>query len=185
MASGMADQKKLSPLTYHVIALISALCGVAVYLNTLDCGFCFDDLSAITKNFDLRPEAPWSNLIWNDFWGTPMNKEGSHKSYRPLCIFTFRLNYMLHELQPMGYHLVNILLHGAVCYVFVMVCGTVVFWRWRSPHLPLLVAGLSFAVHPVHTEAVSIIINLLLVEMLENFLFFIREISFFWYHIKI
>ena len=65
-------------------SLLCAAAAAALYLNTLDCGFCFDDLSAITENKDLRPDTPWSNLIWNDFWGTPMHVEGSHKSYRYL-----------------------------------------------------------------------------------------------------
>ena len=79
-----------------------------------------------------------------------MNIEGSHKSYRPLTVATFRLNYMLHELQPLGYHLVNVLLHSAVCYLYVLLCGVVFSEVW-----PALIAGLLFAVHPIHTEAVS------------------------------
>ena len=126
------------------------LVAALVYLNTLDCGFCFDDLLAIESNQDLRSSTPWGNLIWDDFWGTPMHIEGSHKSYRPLCVATFRLNYLLHELQPMGYHLVNVLLHSAVCYLYVQLCGVVFSAVW-----PALIAGLLFAVHPIHTEAVS------------------------------
>ena len=30
------------------------LIGFIAHLNSLDCGFCFDDLSAITENKDLR-----------------------------------------------------------------------------------------------------------------------------------
>ena len=44
------------------------------YFNALDCGFVFDDASAIRDNKDLRPETPISRLFWNDFWGTPMHK---------------------------------------------------------------------------------------------------------------
>ena len=139
---------------YSTISRAGLICfviGTAVFLNTLDNQFCFDDLSAIEQNKDLRAQTPWTNLIWNDFWGTPMHIDGSHKSYRPLCVATFRLNYLLHELQPMGYHLVNVLLHGAVCYLYVQLCGVVFSQVW-----PALIAGLLFAVHPIHTEAVSL-----------------------------
>ena len=132
-------------------AVLCMVVGVMMYLNTLDCGLCFDDEQAIIKNTDLRPSTPWSNLLWNDFWGTSMEHRNSHKSYRPLCVATFRLNYLLHELQPMGYHLVNVLLHGAVCYLYVQLCGVVFSQVW-----PALIAGLLFAVHPIHTEAVNI-----------------------------
>ena len=50
----------------------------------------------------------------------------------------------------MGYHLVNVLLHGAVCYLYVLLCGVIFGDVW-----PALIAGLLFAVHPIHTEAVS------------------------------
>ncbi len=79
-----------------------------------------------------------------------MNIEGSHKSYRPLCVATFRLNYLWGELEPMSYHLVNILLHGVVCYLYVTLVSLVMSSVW-----PALIAGLLFAVHPIHTEAVS------------------------------
>ena len=110
----------------------------------------FDDTAAILNNDDVQTNTPWINLLWNDFWGTPMSSRSSHKSYRPLTVATFRLNYMLHELQPLGYHLVNVLLHSAVCYLYVLLCGVVFSEVW-----PALIAGLLFAVHPIHTEAVS------------------------------
>ena len=134
----------------HTASFLSALLGIALYLNTLDCGLVYDDQPAIKKNKDLRPETPWTNLLIHDFWGSDLSNVNSHKSYRPLCVATFRLNYLLHDLQPMGYHLVNILLHGAVCYLYVQLCGLVFSQVW-----PSLIAGLLFAVHPIHTEAVS------------------------------
>jgi len=45
-------------------------------------------------------------------------QEKSHKSYRPLCVLTFRLNYMLSELDPWSYHLLNVVLHAVVCVMF-------------------------------------------------------------------
>lgn len=45
-------------------------------------------------------------------------QEQSHKSYRPLCVLTFRWNYLLWQLEPMGYHLVNMLLHSVVCLMY-------------------------------------------------------------------
>ena len=138
------------PLTVRTAGIICALAALLVYLNTLDCGICFDDEPAIKNNKDLHPATPWSQLLWHDFWGQPLDSPTSHKSFRPLCVATFRLNYLLHELQPMGYHLVNVLLHSAVCFLYVQLCGVVFGEAW-----PALIAGLLFAVHPIHTEAVS------------------------------
>lgn len=138
-------------LTIHKCSALTAVLAVVIYMNTLDCGMVYDDEPAISSNKDLRPETPWTSLLFHDFWGAQMTSKTSHKSYRPLCVATFRLNYLLHELQPMGYHLVNVLLHGAVCYLYVQLCGVVFSGVW-----PALIAGLLFAVHPIHTEAVSI-----------------------------
>ena len=136
-------------LTIHTASIVCSIVAVLVYANTLNCGLCFDDKRAILENPDIRPNVSWTNLLWNDFWGTPMNDKDSHKSYRPLCVATFRMNYLIHELEPMGYHLVNVLLHSAVCYLYVLLCGVIFGDVW-----PALIAGLLFAVHPIHTEAV-------------------------------
>ena len=136
-------------------AELSALAGLIFYCNSLTLDFCLDDKGAIISNQDLRSNVPWMDLLKNDFWGISIADENSHKSYRPLTVATFRLNYMLHELQPLGYHLVSVLLHSAVCYLYVLLCGVVFSEVW-----PALIAGLLFAVHPIHTEAVSRIITL-------------------------
>ena len=78
-----------------------------------------------------------------------MDKEQSHKSYRPLTVLSFRLNYLLHELQPLGYHLVNLLLHAGVTLLYHSLCARLL----SRPAAAL--AALLFAVHPVHTEAVT------------------------------
>ncbi|CAG0891652.1 unnamed protein product [Cyprideis torosa] len=101
--------------------LVFSLASCA-YLNSLSCDFVFDDVSAIKENKDLRPHVHWSSLWANDFWGTPMTKEQSHKSYRPLCVLTFRWNYLIHQLDPLGYHCVNLLLHGFVCVLYLRRC---------------------------------------------------------------
>ena len=65
------ETNKNTFLVYSAILCVTV--GVC-YLRALDCGFCFDDISAIVDNKDLRARTPVSNLFWNDFWGTPMHK---------------------------------------------------------------------------------------------------------------
>lgn len=132
------------------VASVCTTLGGVIYLNTLKCGIVYDDEPAILKNKDLRPTTTWSGLLFHDFWGTDIGNPTSHKSYRPLCVATYRLNYLVHELEPAGYHLVNILLHALVCCLFSLFYAAVVGDIWSS-----LLAGLLFAVHPIHSEAVS------------------------------
>ncbi|KAK2149545.1 hypothetical protein LSH36_447g03000 [Paralvinella palmiformis] len=149
-----------------VLVLTALLC----YHNSLQCGFVFDDVSAIKDNKDLRPTAPWSKLFWNDFWGTPMHKERSHKSYRPLCVLSFRMNYAFSELQPWSYHLVNNVLHAAVCVLFLRVCG--MFLSDISSFL----AAMLFAVHPVHTEAITGVVGR--AELLSSIFYLLALMSY-------
>ncbi|CAG7727509.1 unnamed protein product [Allacma fusca] len=135
----------LSRVYCFVIVITCSLC----YLNSLHCGFVFDDVSAIRDNRDLRPQTPIQNLFFNDFWGTSMQKEQSHKSYRPISVLSFRWNYAIHGLDPMGYHLVNVILHGIVSVLYFRVCAMFL------PELGSFVAAMLFAVHPIHTEAVT------------------------------
>jgi len=104
------------------------------------------------KNPDLLPGTPWWNLLVDDFWGTPLRHSGSHKSYRPLCVLTFRLNYLLSGLHPFSYHLTNVLLHAGVTAVYVLTVRKAVV---DCPSDIVLLSGLLFAVHPIHAEAVA------------------------------
>lgn len=105
---------------------------------------------AIKTNQDLLPETPWTNILYDDFWGTLLTHSGSHKSYRPFCTLSFRLNHALDGLRPWGYHLVNVVLHGMVTALFTAFCRPLLGGGLWS-----LFAGLLFASHPVHTEAVA------------------------------
>ena len=100
----------------------------------------------------MLPSTPLWNVFTDDFWGTPLHHTGSHKSYRPLCVLTFRLNYLLSGLDPFTYHLTNVLLHSVVTAVYVLTVRKAIV-NCRSD--VLLMSGLLFAVHPVHTEAVA------------------------------
>ncbi|CAL1568597.1 unnamed protein product [Knipowitschia caucasica] len=128
--------------------LLCSAVAVGLYANTLDGDFCYDDSRAIKTNQDLLPETPWTNILYNDFWGTLLTHSGSHKSFRPLCTLSFRFNYSLHGLRPWGYHLLNVLLHALVTGLFTVISRTLL-GSW------CLLAGLLFASHPIHTEAVA------------------------------
>uniref|UniRef100_S4RQM0 dolichyl-phosphate-mannose--protein mannosyltransferase n=1 Tax=Petromyzon marinus TaxID=7757 RepID=S4RQM0_PETMA len=141
---------------YALVALLAAL----AYANSLQGDFVHDDLLAIVGNPDAQPGAPLSRLMGHDFWGKSMRSPTSHKSYRPFCVLTFRLNVWLGGMHPWGFHVLNVCLHAATCVAFAGF-GRSVLWppAERSlPGAPWLAAAL-FAVHPVHTEAVSGIVG--------------------------
>lgn len=71
---------------YAVLAALCALC----YSNSLRGELVHDDVWAIINNPDVRPGSSLGNIFSNDFWGKRMSDNTSHKSYRPLCILTFK-----------------------------------------------------------------------------------------------
>lgn len=71
---------------YAVLAALCALC----YCNSLHGELVHDDVWAIINNPDVRPGSSIGNIFSNDFWGKRMADNTSHKSYRPLCILTFK-----------------------------------------------------------------------------------------------
>uniref|UniRef100_A0AAZ3NSG6 Dolichyl-phosphate-mannose--protein mannosyltransferase n=1 Tax=Oncorhynchus tshawytscha TaxID=74940 RepID=A0AAZ3NSG6_ONCTS len=136
---------------YAVLLALCALC----YSNSLHGEFVHDDVWAISNNPDVRPGSSLQNIFTNDFWGKRMADNTSHKSYRPLCILTFKLNILLGGMTPLYFHVVNVCLHCAVTCLLMHTCDRCVF---DDPRLAFLTA-LLFAVHPIHTEAVSGIVG--------------------------
>ncbi|XP_062313500.1 protein O-mannosyl-transferase TMTC4 isoform X1 [Osmerus eperlanus] len=146
------------------VALLALLC----FLNSYDGDFVFDDSEAIINNKDLNPDTPLNNIWRNDFWGSNLSSNSSHKSYRPLTVLTFRLNYLVAGgLHPVGFHVLNIVLHAVISAlmidVFDILIGGLAYdgegrRLYQAPKTSLL-AALLFGVHPVHTESVAGIVG--------------------------
>jgi hypothetical protein len=131
------------PMLLFVVTLLS-------YLNSFDGNFVFDDVSAIVNNRHIRTnETTLMSVFETDYWGTAITSEHSHKSYRPLTVITFRLNYLLNGLQPYGYHIVNVFLHLIVTQLYFRFC-----LKFVNSRRIALIASTLFAVHPLKTEAV-------------------------------
>ncbi len=120
------------------IALLVVLVGLA-YSPALTGGFIWDDRPYVTENALLT--AP-------DGLGRIWFQLGATIQYYPLVFTTFYLERSLWGLNPVGYHVVNLLLH---------VLNAVLLWillRRLSVPGAWLVA-LIFALHPVQVESVA------------------------------
>ena len=133
--------------------------AIVCYVNSCWGGFVFDDIEAVVSNRDVNPGSSLTDVFTNDFWGTNVFKNSSHKSYRPLTILTFYWNFWLAGgLNPVFFHLTNVLLHPIVCILYYEVCQRLCTCAHRTTTewtLCPLIASLVFAVHPVHTESVG------------------------------
>lgn len=110
---------------------------------------------AILGNPDVMDASqPWYQLLYNDFWGTPLVDSGSHGSYRPLCVLSYKLNHIVGGFKPFGYHLVNVMLHCLATGLVVKLARHILPYGFGT-----LISGLLFASHPIHTEAVAGIVG--------------------------
>ncbi|KAK8776025.1 hypothetical protein V5799_030630 [Amblyomma americanum] len=149
--------------------------SLACFAHSLAGDFVFDDTEAVVHNVDVQPEAPLRRIFEDDFWGTQLQAESSHKSYRPLTTLTFKLNCLLAGgLVASHFHAVNVVLHALVSFLSLRLFEVLL---QGAPRASLLCA-LLFAVHPVHTESVAAVVGradlLCTVFFILSFLSFVR-----------
>lgn len=140
-------------MAFGVLALLS----VVSHATSLTNGFVFDDEFLITRNELIRSLKHIPTLLISHYWAAPGDTMGvtfPSNLYRPLVVTTFALNYALGGLNPFGYHLVNVLVHFAVCLALYALARQL---GWSSGGA--LAAAAIFAVHPLHTEAVTGIVG--------------------------
>nr|CAH7750091.1 unnamed protein product [Callosobruchus chinensis] len=176
---------------YITISVAAFVC----YCNTLWGTFVFDDSEAIVKNKDVMLHTPLRDVFRNDFWGTDITLNSSHKSYRPLTILSYRLNvlYSNNKLDAFQFHATNVILYGVLCLLTVPVFE--LFLKKSkyatNVHDIAYYSALLFTVHPVHTEPVAGLVGR--ADILSSVLFFLvlliyqkyrnatGEIVLFWY----
>jgi tetratricopeptide (TPR) repeat protein len=117
---------------------------IAAYLPTLRCGFIWEDAEYVTQNQLLTAPDGLKRI-----WFSTHNQS----QYFPLVYTTLRFERKLWGLSPVGYHLVNVLLHGV---------NALLVWEvLRRLAVPgAWLAAAIWAVHPVNVESVAWITEL-------------------------
>ncbi|HET8946143.1 MAG TPA: tetratricopeptide repeat protein [Candidatus Polarisedimenticolia bacterium] len=131
---------------------LAALAAILLHLPALRNDFVFDDRGVLLQNpllADLR-SAP--RLLSAPYWNAPGLTGGL---YRPATSLTFALDRALAQgFRPSWFHATNVLLHAVVTGLLVLLALRMAL-RWQAA----LLAGVLFAVHPVHVEAVAGIVG--------------------------
>jgi hypothetical protein len=113
--------------------------SVSAYALVAQAGFIWDDEDYIVENTSLRSvDGLWR--IWTQI--------GAVRQYYPLVHTMFWGEYHLWGLAPLGYHLINVLLHAT---------SAVLLWRvlLRLQVPGAWLAAAIFGVHPVEVESVA------------------------------
>lgn len=128
---------ELNPSTLVLILLTATL---AIYVPAFDGDFHYDDLSSILDNPHLER--------WHTFL--------THLDHmvRPVLYATFLLDRSLYGPHPLGYHLLNLLLHvGSGILLYRILTNAV---QDKASSIPFW-AALLFLIHPIATETVTYI----------------------------
>jgi len=138
---------------HFVIAFLLAVAALA-YGNTLVNSFTLDDKLYI----ELNPQV--TDVSLRGLFAA--NKIAD--VFRPVTFATLALNWEIGGRRPFGYHLFNLLLHGAATLLLYFLLEAIFLESSEEKpsardKLVAFAAALIFAVHPIHTEAVSSIVG--------------------------
>lgn len=133
-----------------IFYLIIAVVSFFVYYNSLNNDFVFDDESVVQNNTSIQTLANIPKFFTAE--------EGFHKVigryYRPVVSSLYAVDFAMWGLNPFGFHLTNVIIHVIASLLLLMILLKL-FGDYKHGLLSALIGALIFAVHPVHTEAVS------------------------------
>jgi len=133
------------------LALGTALVAMVVYANSLGNGFAYDDVSVIENNARIHSLSRLPEAVSTPYWPGPLGREFG--LWRPLTIGTFALDWAIWDGQPVGFHVVNVVLHAIATVLVLLVLLELL------PPMGAAAGALVFAVHPVHVEAVANVVG--------------------------
>jgi protein O-mannosyl-transferase len=179
-AAGKSRHPAFNPSLFLPV-LVILIVSCSVYINALPNGFVCDDNLQILENPWIQDIKHIPDIFSKSIWS--FRKESlTSNYYRPLTHLIYLATYHIFGTQPWGFHLVNILFHAAVSVLVFMIAARLndIF------HLPAsrrflsapFVAAIFFAVHPVHTEAVTY------VSCLPELSFTLFYLLSFYFHIR-
>ena len=149
----------------RAVGLVVAV-AMLVFGNSIGNGFVFDDKFIIVNNPYIRHLRP-SIIFLSGYWPDPR----FDILYRPLVILSYAVNFAIGGLTPWGYHLVNVVLHAGNSALVYAVAWSL----FQSRGLAFFVA-ITFALHPIHTEAVANVVGR--AELLAALLLFLAWLAY-------
>ena len=132
------------PLSFSLIFALA----LGIYSSALSGQFIWDDDYLVRDNQYLTTWSALPEIFTKDI---NSGADSFCGFYRPLQILSYRLDTLAWKLEPVGYHLTNVLLHALAAWLFFLLIES-------FAGIPAaLFSALLFLVHPVQTEAVAYI----------------------------
>jgi len=143
----------------HEILLLSLLAVIVVliYTPSLTTPYIFDDIINIRDNPHIRvPSLSLKNLAWAAFHSPVTN--------RPVANISFALNYYVNGYNPVGFHVVNVLIHIATGFLlFYLAKATLLTPALKVRYgqfgwIPFFTVFI-WVVHPLQTQSVTYLVQ--------------------------
>ena len=126
--------------------IILILAVLVVYCNSLKNKFAYDDHFVITEKFLGQGFGALPDFFSHEYFQT-----SGEQTYRPLVTLSHLIEYPLWGQNPLGYHIINLILHLIVTILIFNYLKNI-FSLW-----PALMGSLIFGIHPAISEAVNAI----------------------------
>ena len=140
---GIPDRQTIDRRTL-VFSLLLFAAVLASYSSIIHNQFLdYDDNEYITNNAHVKAGLTWANVQW-------AFSTSEEANWHPLTWLSHELDSELFGLNPVGHHVVNVLLHAVNAVLLFLLLQSATGFRWRS----LMVAAL-FALHPINVESVA------------------------------
>gem|GEM_PF-4492954 len=148
-SDSFTGSRELAAMPRYLYALIIVALSMIVYAATLDFPFVWDDFNFIKDNPRISESHSFVNYLTQPELLSKVT-DYNDKIYRPLRTWIFAKLYQAVGADPFFYHMLSVVLHTATCVMlFLWLAG----WTGKLTFAALTSA--FFAVHPIHTEAVS------------------------------
>ncbi|MEE8574400.1 MAG: tetratricopeptide repeat protein [Thermodesulfobacteriota bacterium] len=138
----------------RLYALIVFAVAVLVNLGVLGYGFVLDDLDQVLGNRFISSLKYLPDIFTSSVSATEENAVPSNY-YRPVMHFVYMLTYQFSGLKPWGFHLVNLIFSALNSVLVLLLATELLKARGKISSYFALMAGLFFAVHPIHSETAS------------------------------
>ncbi len=138
----------------RIFLLITAL-SVAVYANSFYNSFHFDDQHYIVTNPYIRDLSNIPTFFKSSQYSSFEKMFTGH--YRPLLVTSYALNYAISDLNPVGYHLVNLGFHTGSAFLVFLILEAMLGSSGLPATFTALAVAFIFAVHPFNSEVVNYI----------------------------
>ncbi len=144
-----------------------------IYSNTLANGFVADDSSFIFNWNEAHSPGNFLQLLGGNL---PSGQEGR---FRPIRSIVYMFSYQLWGANALGYHIQALVVYG-----FCIALIYLITWKLLKKRSLAFLTSVFFAVHPIHTEAISYMTasfdSIGVIFFLTSFYLYIKKNRYYW-----